>query len=233
MKYLNKILTTLGIMGLALGATNSNAAISITVASPNTSAGLIYDSTGAIITAGFARVGKITGTIDLTKGAVSWANYTYWNSIFTDVNTSTGGGGSTPSTWNFNATSGALTGSSTGVSATAFAQNTPLYIWAFKIGKSLTAGSAGSNGIPTLLESDFTSGGVEWALLAADEWKAPADLGTVSLVINQATPSDTRVSPIIGSDLGANVTMVPEPSTGALMMIGAAGLVAMRRLRKV
>jgi len=27
--------------------------------------------------------------------------------------------------------------------------------------------------------------------------------------------------------------MVPEPSTGALMMIGAAGLVALRRLRKV
>jgi PEP-CTERM motif len=29
------------------------------------------------------------------------------------------------------------------------------------------------------------------------------------------------------------VSMVPEPSTGALMMIGAVGLVALRRLRKV
>jgi len=29
------------------------------------------------------------------------------------------------------------------------------------------------------------------------------------------------------------ITLVPEPSTGALMMIGAAGLVALRRLRKV
>ena len=28
-------------------------------------------------------------------------------------------------------------------------------------------------------------------------------------------------------------TVVPEPSTGALMMIGAVGLVALRRLRKV
>jgi len=33
-----------------------------------------------------------------------------------------------------------------------------------------------------------------------------------------------------GSDL---VALIPEPSTGALMMIGAAGLVALRRLRKV
>lgn len=30
-----------------------------------------------------------------------------------------------------------------------------------------------------------------------------------------------------------NLTAVPEPSTGALMMIGAVGLVALRRLRKV
>lgn len=220
-----------GILSLCM-ITSSHSAISITIASPNTTAGLIYASDGSIVTQGFARVGKITGTIDLTKGSVSWSNYQYWNSIFTDVNTSTGGGGSTPSTWNFNS-SGGLSGSSTGVSAAAFAQNTPLYIWAFKINKSLTSGAAGSNGIPSLLEADFAGGLVQWALLAADEWKAPADLGAVSLVINQATSSDTRVSPIIGSDLGASVTMVPEPSTGALMMIGAAGLVALRRLRKV
>jgi hypothetical protein len=231
MRKLKNTIMAFGMLAYAAGA-NSQAAISITIASPNTTAGLIYDSTAALVTQGFARVGKITGSIDLTKGEVNWSNYSYWNSIFTDVNSSAGGGGSTPSTWNFNS-SGALTGSSTGVSTSVFAQNTPLYIWAFKIGKSLTAGSAGSNGIPSLLETDFTSGGVEWALLAADEWKAPADLGAVSLVINQATATDTRVSPIIGSDLGASVTMVPEPSTGALMMIGACGLVALRRFRKV
>jgi len=32
---------------------------------------------------------------------------------------------------------------------------------------------------------------------------------------------------------GANISLIPEPSTGALIMIGAAGLVALRRLRKV
>lgn len=32
---------------------------------------------------------------------------------------------------------------------------------------------------------------------------------------------------------GANISLVPEPSTGALLMIGSVGLVALRRLRKV
>ncbi len=32
---------------------------------------------------------------------------------------------------------------------------------------------------------------------------------------------------------GANISLVPEPSTSALLMIGSVGLVAMRRLRKV
>lgn len=36
-----------------------------------------------------------------------------------------------------------------------------------------------------------------------------------------------------GSDLLALQAAIPEPSTGALMMIGAVGLVALRRLRKV
>jgi hypothetical protein len=224
-------LTTLTLLGFAW-ASSGLAAISITIASPNTTAGLIYDLSGAIVTQGFARVGKLTGAVDTTKIAPTWSNYQYWNGIFTDVNSTAGGGGSTAATWNFNS-SGALTGSSTGVSASVFASNTPLYLWAFKINKSLTAGSAGTNGIPTLLEADFTSGLVQWAMLSADEWKAPADLGAVSLVINQVSPSDTRQSPIIGSDLGAGVTMVPEPSTGALIIIGAAGLVALRRLRKV
>lgn len=231
---MNKPKFTLAILtavSLIWGSTCS-AAISITIASPNTTSGLIYDRSGAIVTQGFARVGKLTGTIDATKIDPTWANYQYWNGIFTDVNSTAGGGGSTAATWNFNS-SGALTGSSTGVSASVFTANTPLYLWAFKINKSLTSGVAGSNGIPNLLEADFTGGLVQWAMLSADEWKAPADLGAVSLVINQVTPSDTRQSPFIGSDLGASVTMVPEPSTGALMMLGTVGLVALRRLRKV
>lgn len=207
---------------------SSQAAISITIASPNTTSGLIYDSVQAIVTSGFARVGKITGTIDLTKVAPTFDNYSYWDSIFVDVNDTAGGGGSTPSTWNFNS-SGALSGSSTGVSAATFTSGTQLYLWAFKVaGKTLTSGSAGSNGIPALAASDFTAG-VEWALLTADEWIAPADLGTRSLVINQIAATDTKLSPIIGLDLGASVAMIPEPSTGTLTILGLSLVAAFRR----
>lgn len=228
MKKIIQITVMFGV--LACLSYDAVASISITVASPNSTSGLIYQSDGTTInTTGFVRVGKITGTIDFTKSAVTWANYQYWNGIFADVNGSAGAG-STPSTWNFNS-SGALTGSSTGVSASAFSNGTLLYMWAFNYG-SVTAGSYGTGSFPIFTESDFTSGNVtQWAILQADEWVAPADNLGKSLVINQITPTDTRLI-IAGSDVGTGVAMVPEPSTGALMMIGAVGLVAMRRMRK-
>lgn len=212
-------------------------AISITVAAPSAASGQILGSNGLIVTSGFARVGKITGTIDLTKAAPTFANYQYWNSIFVDVNDPTsgsgvtlGGGGSTPAGWNFNA-SGGLSQSSTGIAAATFPQNTQVYIWAFKVsGKSLTTGTAGTSSvtIPALDANDFTAG-VEWALLTADEWKAPADLGALSLTITQITAADTIKSPIIGSDLGNSVTMIPEPSSGALLSLSMALVLAARR----
>ena len=223
---------TLGLVAILGLVVDSRASISITIASPNTTSGLIYQSDGTSLnTTGFARVGKITGTIDFTKSAVNWANYQYWNNIFSDVNGSVGQG-STPSTWNFNS-SGALSGSATGVSASAFSNGTLLYLWAFNYG-SVTAGTYAAGGsFPVFTESDFTSGLVtQWAILQADEWTAPADNLSKSLVINQITPTDTRQI-IAGTDVGTGVAMVPEPSTGALMMIGAAGLVALRRLWKV
>ena len=229
---MKKLLCVLTLLAFAiLDSSQVRAAISITIASPNTTSGLIYQSNGTSInTTGFARVGRITGTIDFSKSAVNWANYQYWNNIFADVNGATGQG-STPSTWNFNS-SGALTGSSTGVISSAFPNGTLLYLWAFNYG-SVTAGNYGTGGFPVFTEADFTNGLVtQWALLQADEWTAPADNLSKSLVINQIAPGDTRQI-IAGTDLGNSVAMVPEPSTGALMLIGAAGLVALRRLRKV
>ena len=236
MRSSNKILKIWAVsfvLPLALTSV-TKAAISITIASPNSSAGLYLDSTGQIVTTGFARVGKLTGTIDPTKIAPTFSNFQYLDSLFVDVNDPTslgGGGGSTPSTWNFSGT-GALSSSSTGV--TGFAQNTQIYLWAFKVsGKSLTAGTAGTSSvtIPALSEADFTSG-VQWAMVTADEWKAPADLGSLSLLTTQITPSDLIQSPIIGSDLGASITMIPEPSSASLLAFGVAGLVALRIRRK-
>ena len=73
-------------------------------------------------------------------------------------------------------------------------------------------------------------------VLTDTSWSAPA----WSLVGNDKDVSFTaNTTAVVGSFSRNNVTgfetitMVPEPSTGALMMIGAAGLVALRRLRKV
>jgi hypothetical protein len=79
------------------------------------------------------------------------------------------------------------------------------------------------------------------ALLANSGWTVPNAYNTESpdplinnLVLNSSTTA--LVGSIDNSTTGPTartITLVPEPSTGALMMIGAAGLVALRRLRKV
>jgi hypothetical protein len=70
-------------------------------------------------------------------------------------------------------------------------------------------------------------------------WVTPAsDLSGVTMNLSGINSSSevllgTYVDYASGSDLIALTAGIPEPSTGALMMIGAFGLVAMRRLRKV
>ena len=55
-----------------------------------------------------------------------------------------------------------------------------------------------------------------------DERIFPLDINTIAVVGGYNFNSGNQI-----------ITLIPEPSTGALMMIGAAGLVALRRLRKV
>ena len=69
-------------------------------------------------------------------------------------------------------------------------------------------------------------------------WTLPADGNTLSLFA--ASNTDIGESGLyLGADVSANLAtsstfqIVPEPSTGALLMIGSVGLVALRRLRKV
>lgn len=94
--------------------------------------------------------------------------------------------------------------------------------------------------------SDFYSGSTQWAVVTANalggttnDWLYPTSSETISLSQINATGEV-----LIGTDgasagisgVGANdvvmAALVPEPSTSALMMIGAFGLLAMRRLRK-
>ena len=65
-----------------------------------------------------------------------------------------------------------------------------------------------------------------------------SDLNVIeaATIYSQIAASSPGASIIANTSIdpeGANISLVPEPSTGALMMIGAAGLVALRRLRKV
>jgi len=70
-------------------------------------------------------------------------------------------------------------------------------------------------------------------------WVTPSsDLSGVTMNLSGINSSSevllgTYVDYASGSDFIALSAAIPEPSTGALMMIGAFGLVAMRRLRKV
>jgi len=81
---------------------------------------------------------------------------------------------------------------------------------------------------------DFSTS-VNRAILTDASWLMPTlAFGTAVKATFGLTANTTAV--VGGYDYnGGNqtITLVPEPSTGALMMIGAAGLVALRRLRKV
>ncbi len=61
----------------------------------------------------------------------------------------------------------------------------------------------------------------------------PIEAATIYSLIYASSGGASLVPTSTYDPEGANISLVPEPSTGALMMIGAAGLVALRRLRKV
>lgn len=113
-----------------------------------------------------------------------------------------------------------------------------LYLFGFNGGSS----GFGYSGTTTVgasssaFDSNSFTGSTEWVALRATNWLLPASDGTaIELKIADV---DTSSELIVGTDTGDNtfrdvrMSAVPEPSTGALMLIGAFGLVAMRRLRK-
>ena len=78
------------------------------------------------------------------------------------------------------------------------------------------------------------SSGLARAVLTDSTWTAPTWTTTGNDKDVFFTANTTAVFGSYSYNSGTEVIgLVPEPSTGALMMIGAAGLVALRRLRKV
>lgn len=244
MKHTIKTLVLVAIAGTSVQAATVNVGAVANSSTVGQFLTVLPDSSTSITTTGLIKVGffDITTTAlqNLVNGWAPTSKYDAYNLLsahFTQIGTtvnapSTGGtlGGSTGGLystagagWNFSS-SGNVSGTANYVDLALAPQNTQMYIWAF-------------NG------SDFTSGGFDssqWALVthyATGQWKLPGS-GGVSLVLNAvgASGSSASADVVLGTDNGANVNLVaivPEPSTGALMMIGAVGLVALRRFRKV
>jgi len=232
-KHLGVVIATLPLIQL-------QAMASVTIAHvENSATGYFVDSGGVnILTTGEVSFGFFTGA---GPTSTDWQNLTNggaanaWSSLlslgYTDVRTlGTLGTGFDPSF----STGGTPT---TNIGATV--QNVPfaslpsgtrLYVFAFN-------GGSWDNTTKTATFGNAT----EWAAVSAwghatssQNYASPADSGTKSLQFKAAalTSSDVLVGSLVNSTSGI-VATVPEPSTGVLMMVGAFGLVAMRRLRKV
>lgn len=245
---MNKIIKIILSMGLALAASSQAATVNVGAVANSSTTGqfltVLPGGSTTITTSGQIKVGFFDISTSALQNLVSTWNptstydaYSLLNARFTQIGTvvnppSSGGtlGGSSTGLystagagWNFSS-GGNVSGTANYVDLALAPQNTQMYIWAF-------------NG------SDFSSSGfnsTQWALVthyATGQWKLPGS-GALSMVLNTVGSSGSSASAdiVLGDDNGANVNMVaivPEPSTGALMMIGAVGLVALRRLRKV
>jgi len=233
----NLILKSL-VMSFAIMSAKGMASVTIAHVE-NAAIGYFVDSGGVnLVSTGEVSFGFFTGA---TPTSNDWQNLlnrgaaNAWGSLlslgYTDVRTlGTLGTGFDPSF----ATGGSPT---TNIGATIqnvpianLASGTRLYVFAFNAGtwdntsKTATFGNA-----------------TEWGAVSAwghstssQNFVSPADNGTKSMNFKSAalTSSDVLAGSLVSSANGV-VAMVPEPSTGALMMIGTFGLLAMRRLRKV
>jgi len=195
------------------------------------------DSTGTAMSNNMAfRIGTFTGGFNPTI-----SNYTSWFSNFVGVNGFVAVGGTSAGRLSASITAGdgnlinAPVTANVGVGANGSAginQNALLYaiVWNTKYtANGSIPNSGGGNSF------DPTNSTLQAAILQNSSWTMPfsqsLDLSTLAYSLSSGTTA------LVGSvDLvnkGITLQAVPEPSTGALMMIGAVGLVALRRLRKV
>jgi len=104
-----------------------------------------------------------------------------------------------------------------------------LYLFAFNAGTSgfgYNASAVVSPSASFFTASSF-SGSTEYAILKADTWLLPNSDGTGLNV--KVADVDIISELLAGTDNGNNIAMIPEPSTGLLMVLGATSLFFLNR----
>jgi len=208
--------------------------------------GAITLQNGTVPTSGGVTIGYFSSAAPSDSIIANWTASTAVGNLliggWVDLRTVTGGSMQINGDWDWPGggnpgTAGNKIGGTFNWIFDASAAGKQLYIFAFNSGSSGFGFSSSSTVAAT--SSAFTSssfaGSSQWAVLKGTGWNLPATDGTpINLKVADV---DTTGELIIGTETGANssrdIAMVPEPSTGALMIIGVTGLVALRRLRKV
>jgi hypothetical protein len=247
----NKIATYLMVtMVLILTQSLGFSVNTITHVETLSSKGAVITSSGGVPSAGGVTIGYFSVSAPNDSVIQSWTADTAVSSLlnssygWVDLRTVSGGSMQSTGDWDWPGggspgTAGAKIGGTLNWVYDASKTGVQLYLFAFNGGSS----GFGYSGTTTVAASStaFTSssftGSTEWAALRATNWLLPGLDGTALEL--KIADVDTSGELIVGTDSGDNsyrdirMSAVPEPSTGALMMIGAVGLVALRRLRKV
>lgn len=237
------------ILGITIFASSGNfvhAVNTISHAETLSSNGAITLQDGTVPTSGGVTIGYFSSAAPSDAVIAAWAASTAVNNLLSqgwiDLRTVTGGSMQANGDWDWPGggnpgTLGNKIGGTFNWIFDANAAGKQLYVFAFNSGSSGFGFSSSSTVAAS--SSAFTSssfaGSSQWAVLKGATWLLPASDGTpINLKVADI---DTTGELIVGTETGANtfrdIAMVPEPSTGALMMIGGLGLVALRRLRKV
>jgi len=222
-----------------------------------TTFGKFFNKTGAGLLEGGVSIGYFTSA--LPSASALGAMTDPWNTLastwgYKDVRTLLDSNGALPTFQ----TGGSWDYSSTGsIGGTLVVPNSPSnVINAINGNDSSSAFLGGTGGTATQLwafafnkgnYANGYNGSTQWAVVTANalgqslnDWLYPSSSENIQL--SQINATGEVLIGIDGSSAGlvgvgaSDVVMadlVPEPSTGALMMIGVAGLVALRRLRKV
>jgi hypothetical protein len=199
----------------------------------NSSTGGFRTQSGLSLSAGEISVGFFTSdpTVAQWNSLAAASVATAWDSVlslgFKDVRSLAGATLATGFDWSFltgTAPSTNIGGTVQNIPIASLPQNTRLYVLGFNAGTWDNTSKTGTFGQAT-----------EWAVVSAfghatasQNFISPADLGTKSITFKAAalTASDILVGQLLSSTDGT-VSMIPEPSTSALMF--GSLLLALRR----